>query len=327
MDRTLKEEAISSVSELNNLMNRISGMFLGLEATLNKVISTTERRTSRLYSEQLAPSLGAPRDFQPPVLQTSLPPSGVRTETACLIVKPADSNMSSDHVKALVRETVDPKALKLGINKMKNLSNNALLVECNNTTDRELLEIELNKIAAVSVERPKKKLPTLLLQYVPYNIADTEIKDTIIHQNNLDHIDEAVLNVRFTKTKFSDSRHIVIEVHPKLRREMLALQRIKLGWNMCRVEDFTIVTRCFKCLGYGHTSKFCTNQQACSNCAENHHWRDCNNQNSIRCPNCIKANTLIQNSGKKLNVNHSAFSKECPRLQRVLSIIISKTDY
>jgi hypothetical protein len=62
---------------------------------------------------------------------------------------------------------VDPKALQLGVNKLKNLANNALLVECKSKADRDILENELGKLSTVTVERPKRKLPSLILMFVP----------------------------------------------------------------------------------------------------------------------------------------------------------------
>jgi len=150
--------------------------------------------------------------------------------------------------------------------------------------------------------------------------------DTILHQNNLYHVEDPVLDVTLTKRTFEDWRHVVIEVSPNLRRELVALRKIKLHWNMCKVEDFVVVTRCLKSLGFGHTSRFCQGQQKCSYCAEDHHWKECRNQHQTRCSNCLKANTYIHDEGKKLNTNHSVFSKECPKM-RIESIIISKTEY
>jgi len=222
---------------------------------------------------------------------------------------------------------VDPKALKLGVSKLKNLANNAVLVECNNITDRDILEKELGKLQAVTMERPKRKLPTLLIRFVPKEVVDTAIKDTILQQNNLAHLESTTLNIKFTKSTYDDSRHVVIEVSPNLRRELVALRKIKIHWNVCKVEDFVMVTRCLKCLGFGHTTRFCQNQQKCSNCAEDHHWRDFSNRHSTSCVNCLKANSFIRDNSKKLNPNHSAFSKDCPRMRRIESIIISKTDY
>jgi hypothetical protein len=37
--------------------------------------------------------------------------------------------------------------------------------------------------------------------------------------------------------------------------------------------------------------------------------------------------THIHDDSRKANTNHSVFSMECPRLRRIESIIISKTEY
>jgi hypothetical protein len=94
--------------------------------------------------------------------------------------------------KRIIKETVDPKALKLGVSKLKNLANNAVFVECNNTADRDILEKELGKIRSVTVERPKRKLPTLILKFVPKEVADAAIKDTVLQQNNLAHLEDSL---------------------------------------------------------------------------------------------------------------------------------------
>ena len=327
MDKTLKEEAVNSVSEINNLLNKLGGMFLGLENTLKKALTSVEKDTPRSYSELLAASVRDSGNYQTPVHHPLLPPSGGQPKTASLIIKPNEPTMNPDNIKQLIRESVDPKALKVGVNKMKKLSNNTLLVECNNSTDRDTLEKELSKLNSLSIERPKKKLPAMLLKYVPLHIDDSEVKDIILQQNNLTHIENPTIDIKFTKTKFEDSRHLVVQVSPNLRRELLALQRIKLKWSMCRVEDFIIVTRCLKCLGYGHTAKYCNNKQICSHCADEHSWKDCRNEHTICCSNCVKANTFITNNNKKLDTRHTALSKDCPRLKRIESIIISKTEY
>ena len=40
MDKSLKEEAVLAVSEMDCLLNKLGGMFLGLESTLEKVLTT-----------------------------------------------------------------------------------------------------------------------------------------------------------------------------------------------------------------------------------------------------------------------------------------------
>jgi hypothetical protein len=325
MDKTLKEEATNAVSEMECLLNQVGGMFLGLESSLGKALSAAEEKAS-LYSEQLATSMG-PKSHSLRISNPRAQSGGGPPQTAGIIVRAADPTTAPHEAKRIIKEAVDPKSLKLGINKVKYLANNAVLVECESKADSDILEKELSKLSSVTVERPKRKLPTILLKYVPNEVDDEEIKDTIIHQNNLSHLVDPTLNVKFTKRSFNEARHVVIEVSPKLRRELISLEKIKIRWSMCRAEDFVAVTRCFRCLGFGHTSKFCQSQQKCSYCAEDHHWKECGQQHQTQCSNCLKANSYIQEEGKKYNTNHSVFSKDCPKLKRIEALVISKTEY
>ena len=143
-------------------------------------------------------------------------------------MKAADEKTLSHETKRIIKETVDLKALNLGVGKIKNLTNDAVFVECRTETDRDILEKELNKISAISVGRPKKKLPTLLHKFVPIEIDDADIKSTILQQNNLLHLSDSVLQKKFTKRSFEDARHVVIEVSPCLRRELLTIHKLKL---------------------------------------------------------------------------------------------------
>jgi hypothetical protein len=55
MDNTLKEEAVHAMSEMDSLLNKIGGMFLGLARTLEKVLTTADKKARR-YSDLLATS-------------------------------------------------------------------------------------------------------------------------------------------------------------------------------------------------------------------------------------------------------------------------------
>jgi hypothetical protein len=52
MDKTLKEEAVNAVSEMDSLLNKLGRMFLGLECTLEKALKTAGK--ARMYSDLLA---------------------------------------------------------------------------------------------------------------------------------------------------------------------------------------------------------------------------------------------------------------------------------
>jgi hypothetical protein len=192
MDRTLKEEAMHAVSEMDSMLNRLNGMFMGLESTLEKALKANEDR-ARLFNEQLAAPRGNitnwPKEDRAVVQLSDVPPP-----THGLIVKAADLKTSSQETKRLIKEAIDSKALQLGVSKIKNLLNDALFVECKPETDRDILEKELSKLSTLNVGRPKNKLPTLLLSFVPKEVEDADIKHTILQQNNLIHMEDSIRN-------------------------------------------------------------------------------------------------------------------------------------
>ena len=113
MDKTLKEEVVHAVSEMDSLLNKLGGMFLGLECMLEKALTTAEKGRARKYSEILATSPST-QAYSLNKLHPVVQPSDGPPPTVGLIVKAADPNTSSHEAKRLIKEAVDPKALKRG---------------------------------------------------------------------------------------------------------------------------------------------------------------------------------------------------------------------
>jgi hypothetical protein len=87
-------------------------------------------------------------------------PSGDPPPTFGLIVKAADPKTSSHETKRIIKEAVDPKALQLGVSKIKNLSMTRYLWKVNRIGPRHprkgTKQTEHNKC-----RNPQKKVPTL----------------------------------------------------------------------------------------------------------------------------------------------------------------------
>ena len=59
------------------------------------------------------------------------------------------------------------------------------------------------------------------------------------------------MNVGDIEAKFSyetrkHTRNVVIEVSVQTRKLLLD-RRVKLGWQICKIEDYVVVSRCYKC--------------------------------------------------------------------------------
>jgi hypothetical protein len=91
VDRKMKEEAIHSASEIDAMLNRLIGMFQGLERMLVKTLKTAEKNKTRLYSEQLAASNGPTVNLSK-VIETVAHPNDTNPPTFGLVVKAADGH-------------------------------------------------------------------------------------------------------------------------------------------------------------------------------------------------------------------------------------------
>ena len=77
--------------------------------------------------------------------------------------------------------------------------------------------------------------------------------------------------------------------------------RVNIGWERCRVYDGTVITQCYKCLGYNHRAAECRNKKVCFKCQRNHKSRDCSKESMNKCFNCIRKHRRL-NLG--LDENH-----------------------
>jgi len=75
---------------------------------------------------------------------------------------------------------------------------------------------------------------------------------------------------------FKDKRkanNLFIEVNSTTRMKFLE-EKMKLGWNMCNVDDYIKINRCYKCSKFNHRAQDCKGELACPICAENHSLRE-----------------------------------------------------
>lgn len=66
---------------------------------------------------------------------------------------------------------------------------------------------------------------------------------------------------------------------------------------------------CFKCSGFGHVAKHCSEEKCCLNCGGEHEARNCKST-TLNCPNCEKM--------KIEDRNHSAKNLDCLYKRRML---------
>jgi hypothetical protein len=121
---------------------------------------------------------------------------------------------------------------------------------------------------------------------------------------------------KFCYTTKNLTRNLVVEVNAQTRKALIQ-GKVKLGWTICKVEDYLVPNRCFKCSRYNHRQQECREVDTCPHCAGQHKMKDCTvNPPDYKCINCATYN--LHNKNARICEKHSTLDKNCPSLLAVL---------
>jgi hypothetical protein len=93
------------------------------------------------------------------------------------------------------------------------------------------------------------------------------------------------------KDKFSyetrnHNRNLVMEVSAQTRK--LMYKKVKLGWQICKIEDYVAGTRCCNCSRFNHRARDCRGEETSHLCGGSHKLKECTtNPQEYKCTNCL----------------------------------------
>ncbi|XP_018493755.1 branchpoint-bridging protein-like [Galendromus occidentalis] len=159
--------------------------------------------------------------------------------------------------------------------------------------------------------------PALSTTVAVYNMdlvtTEDEIEESIRKAIRLSR--ENPIRVEKIRTNERGERSALVRLARIDADRLLTAERIKIGWQTCRIRAWRTVAVCFKCQEVGHRAHECkekeTKARRCYKCGkEGHLTRDCG-ESDIICQNC-------ETEG------HSKYSSKCPRFKELLGDQLSK---
>ena len=321
MRRDLKDKVIFSMNKLREIFNIMTKESIEKEkeiANLNKQITKGENTTTASTSTE------GQRKYSDMVKSNRQSPE--KTKTFKIIVKSKKKD-STENMKTLIKQKVNPTEIKVGVCTFKSLKNGNILMESSSKADAEKICSSINEKCGDAIEANEMKLrnPRMILYNVPEEMDMDQLKQAISEQNAELNITEDDFEPKFVFKDRKGSTNLVIAIKSEVRRAILG-RKIKVGWHMCNVDDYIKISRCFKCSKYNHRAQECTGEQTCPLCTGNHHMRDCTaRKEQYKCINCVKHNQY--NNTALVNENHSSMDKECKSYKTLLNRYILNTDY
>jgi Arginine methyltransferase-interacting protein, contains RING Zn-finger len=185
---------------------------------------------------------------------------------------------SSKEVQCLVTTLVSPARDGIKVKRMRSTPK-TLILETNDESDVAKLTTHRGlKNEQLVVEAPRKRNPLLIVYDVPRDIKDNELVNAI-HDQNFGETDqepfESQFRLRFkVGPQSKDTVHHVVEVTGPLRRHILGVRRLYVGFTSHAVKDYTVLPRCLRYQDLGHVTKHCRQTESvCAHCGEQGHTR------------------------------------------------------
>ena len=120
--------------------------------------------------------------------------------------------------------------------------------------------------------------------------------------------------------KNSETTNWAVKVSPSTRKVLLNTRKLFIGWRACKVQDYLLISRFFKCQGFGHISKHCEREEVFSHCADSgHKAAECpKKSHGKKCANCQRI---------KRDSSHDTMDKKCHLYKAALEKYINSTEY
>ena len=173
-------------------------------------------------------------------------------------------NTTQEEATELLKANINPTEIKVGINKFRVLNNGKIIIGTNTKQEIEALEKEIATKCGGELEATVHKMrkPRLIVYNIPEDISLQNVEDTLLNQNPDLGLIKGDIDAKFDFTTKNKNRNLVIEVEAKVRKVLL-LMKIKLGWHICKADDYVVAMRCFRCSRYNHRHKKCKGNETC----------------------------------------------------------------
>lgn len=229
-----------------------------------------------------------------------------------IIIKSTEQE-SNTEIITRIRNILDQKTTGINIDRIRKAKDQKVIIGCNEYKTMEEVSKRVKLDKTLTVEPAKYKDPLVQIRGVLQVHTDEEVLQFINKQNAhlFQGIDdkEKTIEIKYRRRARNPLlNNIILKVSPKIWRRMTEAGKLHIELQRVPVEDHSPLVQCTRCLAYGHTRKYCQQQEeVCSHCGGPHQKVSCPSFQEGKAPECI--NCKNANSEKR---EHNAFSTDCP---------------
>jgi hypothetical protein len=158
------------------------------------------------------------------------------------------NNLSAEVIKGILKSKINSTDIKEGINSFKALTDGRVLITTSRKEEAEALEMDIRTKCGEELEAilHRRRNPRLVIRNIPQDITTCNTEGNLIMQNPDLYLKAGDINAKYIYETKKHSRNLVVEVNAQTLK-LLLQNKVKLGWMICKVEDYLVATMCFKC--------------------------------------------------------------------------------
>ncbi|CAH1106052.1 unnamed protein product [Psylliodes chrysocephalus] len=171
-----------------------------------------------------------------------------------LVIKSTNKENSNIDILSDIQRRVKLADLNVCINSTKQIKK-GVVPNCEDELSLEKLKTSIQKKVGSSynISESQKYNPRLIIKHMQVDSSLESHEDIIKNMFSINQLEpfttEDLKIVTILKYSHSKSQDVIIEVCPKLRKQILERSYLYLGWKRCSVSDYIRVIRCYQCSG------------------------------------------------------------------------------
>lgn len=248
---------------------------------------------------------------------------------AAVVTGKAGAGEGAAAVIKKLREAVKPEKTGIRLESMREGTGGRVIVKCADSRDLNKFTECLSKCKDLNVRKPEPLKAVLTILGIDEEECQGDLMQRVLAQNpelsvlvpDGGRLQDAVKVIRYERMGANARlRKAFVMVSARARECLNEMGCVYIGYRRARVVDETPLLQCYKCLGFGHTSGACKNEERCGYCAAGHRTSECKVKEDRAKHECF-------NCRKYLNVksNHRASSYDCEFYKRTQRSVESRT--
>lgn len=316
----------STIAAKNALITELYTIISLLEEKivhLNEKISVSQS-SSRTFSE--VTKMASTLENTSASIKVTLQSAQNNNSSNFILIKPT-KKQDNQVTKKEISKHINPKNLQVGIQKVFDLKDGGVKIQCSSKEDVEKLRKEaIQKMGNDYETRTEnKKSPKIKIIGLEQNYSKEELVKCLKSQNSTISEDSKleVIIIKKMRTKYM----AIVEVDQSVFKAVMESGMVIVDLSVCTIFEHIDLLRCFSCTGYHHTNKNCSSKKMfCLKCGlSGHQAQNCETDTkSFCCPNCFQANEKYK---LLFPINHGPFSRECGIFKNKIEIERRKIEY